>query len=147
MKNIVIYTDGACSGNPGIGGWGAIITQGKIEKEICGGEENTTNNRMELMAAICSLERLKEKCHVDLFTDSKYVQQGITQWIHGWLKNNWKTADKKPIKNQDLWMRLLTASQKHEVSWNWVKGHSGNLMNERVDTLARFYCEKSKVKS
>lgn len=136
-KTVTIYTDGACSGNPGPGGWGAVLLYGDHEKEMCGGEADTTNNRMELMAAIEALNSLKEQCSVALYTDSQYVKGGITEWITGWKKRGWKTAAKKPVKNQDLWQALDTATAKHEVSWHWVKGHAGDEMNERADTLAR----------
>ena len=134
---VVIYTDGACSGNPGPGGWGAILSFGGKEKELKGGERHTTNNRMELMAAISALETLKKPCRVDLYTDSQYVRNGISGWIHGWKKNGWKTADKKPVKNVDLWQRLDAALAQHEVKWHWVKGHAGHDLNERADELAR----------
>jgi ribonuclease HI len=134
---VVIYTDGACSGNPGPGGWGAILISGEHRKELSGGEAQTTNNRMELLAAISALEALKGSAHVDLHTDSKYVQDGIGKWIHGWKKNGWKTADRKPVKNVELWQRLDTARQRHEVEWHWVKGHAGHDENERADELAR----------
>lgn len=136
-KTVVIYTDGACSGNPGPGGWGAVLQYGKAEKELCGGEVDTTNNRMELMAAIASLNHLKEPCVVELFTDSQYVREGITSWIHGWKRNGWKTANKKPVKNADLWQALEAAIARHDVRWHWVKGHDGDPMNERADALAR----------
>lgn len=135
--DVVIYTDGACSGNPGPGGWGAILFWGEHVKEICGGEEATTNNRMELMAAIQALELLKRPCKVELHTDSQYVMQGITDWIRGWKARGWKTADKKPVKNDDLWRRLDEARLRHDVSWRWVKGHNGHEHNERADFLAR----------
>jgi ribonuclease HI len=134
---VVIHTDGACSGNPGPGGWGAILTSGVHRKELSGGEAVTTNNRMELMAAISALEALKGPSRVDLHTDSNYVKNGITAWIHGWKKNGWRTADKKPVKNVELWQRLEEARQRHEVHWHWVKGHSGHTENERADELAR----------
>ena len=134
--HVIIYTDGACSGNPGPGGWGAILSFGGTEKELKGGEPHTTNNRMELMAAISALEALKKPCTVDLHTDSKYVQDGISKWIHGWKRNSWKTADKKPVKNMDLWQRLEVAIKQHDVRWHWVKGHVGHEMNERADQLA-----------
>lgn len=137
MKQITIYTDGACSGNPGPGGWGAVLIYGEHEKEMCGGEADTTNNRMELMAAIMALESLKEKCSVALYTDSNYVRGGITEWIHGWKKKGWKTAAKKPVKNEDLWKRLDEARTQHDVEWHWVKGHAGDPLNERADALAR----------
>ena len=134
---VVIYTDGACSGNPGPGGWGAVLLSGPHRKEICGGELATTNNRMELMAAIQALESLKKPCKVEVHTDSKYVQQGIHEWIHGWKKRGWLTADKKPVKNADLWRRLDEARQGHDVQWRWVKGHAGHELNELADALAR----------
>ena len=136
-QRVVIHTDGACSGNPGPGGWGAILTFGDHEKELNGGEEHTTNNRMELMAAISALEALKRPCTVDLHTDSEYLKNGITGWIHGWKKNGWRTADKKPVKNVDLWRRLDVALKHHHVQWHWVRGHAGHAMNERADELAR----------
>lgn len=135
--HVIIHTDGACSGNPGPGGFGAILTFGDVEKEVSGGEAHTTNNRMELMAAITALEALKKSCTVDLHTDSKYVQQGISGWIHNWKRNGWRTADKKPVKNADLWQRLDAAIQQHNVRWHWVKGHAGHELNERADELAR----------
>ena len=134
---VEIFTDGACSGNPGPGGWGAILRSGGHEKELNGGEEHTTNNRMELMAAISALEALKKPSHVDLHTDSEYVKNGITKWIHGWKRNGWRTADKKPVKNVELWQRLELALEHHEVKWHWVKGHAGHPENERADQLAR----------
>jgi ribonuclease HI len=134
---VVIFTDGACSGNPGPGGWGAILKFGDHEKEISGGESHTTNNRMELMAAISALEALKRPCNVELHTDSQYVQQGISSWIKQWKKNGWRTADRKPVKNSDLWQRLDSAMGRHEVDWRWVRGHFGHEMNERADQLAR----------
>jgi ribonuclease HI len=138
MSNIVhIWTDGACSGNPGPGGWGAVLRYGEVEKELSGGEIATTNNRMELMVAIQALEALKRASHVKLHTDSKYVMDGVTKWIHGWKKNGWKTADKKPVKNEDLWKRLDAANARHTVEWKWVKGHSDDVMNNRADELAR----------
>jgi len=135
-KHVEIYTDGACSGNPGPGGWGAILVHGKVEKEISGGENPSTNNRMEMMAAISALELLKNSCRVDLYTDSQYVMKGITEWVPGWKKRGWKTADKKPVKNVDLWQRLEEAVARHEVKWHWVRGHDGHEMNERADQLA-----------
>jgi ribonuclease HI len=134
---VEIWTDGACSGNPGPGGWGAILRHGATEKELKGGEAESTNNRMELMAAIMALEALKRRCRVELHTDSQYLRGGVTGWIHGWKRNGWKTADKKPVKNVDLWTRLDDLAAKHEVEWRWVKGHAGDEMNERVDALAR----------
>jgi ribonuclease HI len=134
---VEIFTDGACSGNPGPGGWGTILRMGEKERELSGGDRATTNNRMELMAAIQGLETLKRPCHVRLFTDSTYVKDGVTKWIHGWKKNGWKTADKKPVKNAELWQRLDAALGTHKVSWHWVKGHAGHDDNERADELAR----------
>ena len=136
MKQIIIYTDGACRGNPGPGGWGALIKFGNVEKEIFGGQNNTTNNQMELSAAIESLATLKESCNVKLFTDSKYVMDGTTQWIKNWKKNNWKTATKKDVKNKELWQKLDELISYHQVQWHWVKGHSGDLGNESADLLA-----------
>jgi len=133
---VKIYTDGACKGNPGVGGWGALLETGGKEKELFGGERLTTNNRMELTAVIRALEALKRRCHVQLHTDSKYVQQGITEWIHNWKKRGWRTADKKPVKNDDLWKALDELAQKHDVEWLWVKGHAGHNGNERADALA-----------
>jgi ribonuclease HI len=137
LPHVVIHTDGACSGNPGPGGWGAILTFGDREKELKGGEAHTTNNRMELMGAIAALEALNRPCRVDLYTDSQYLRGGITGWIHGWKKNGWRTADKQPVKNVDLWQRLDAALKRHEVQWHWVRGHAGHAMNERADRLAR----------
>jgi ribonuclease HI len=134
---IVIYTDGACSGNPGPGGWGAILISGQHRKEISGGEKMTTNNRMELMAAIAALEALKGPSRVDLHTDSQYVKNGISQWIHGWKRRGWKTADRSPVKNAELWQRLDQARLRHDVHWHWVRGHAGEAENERADALAR----------
>ena len=134
---VVIYTDGACSGNPGPGGWGAVLIASHKERDICGGEPATTNNRMELTAAIEALEALTKPCTVDLHTDSQYLRQGITQWIQGWKVRGWRTADRSPVKNEDLWRRLDAARNRHEVRWHWVKGHSGHPLNERADALAR----------
>ena len=136
MSHVIIHTDGACKGNPGPGGWGAILQSGPHEKELWGGEAETTNNRMELTAAIMALDALKQASDVDLFTDSKYVMQGITEWIGGWKARGWKTADKKPVKNEDLWRRLDEARRRHRVKWHWVKGHAGHELNERADALA-----------
>ena len=137
-QNIVeIFTDGACSGNPGPGGWGAILRWNGTEKELKGGDSDTTNNRMELMAAIQALESLTRPVKANLYTDSTYVQKGITEWIHSWKKYGWKTASKKPVKNEDLWRRLDEAVTRHDVSWHWVKGHAGHPENERADELAR----------
>jgi ribonuclease HI len=133
---VVIYTVGACSGNPGPGGWGALLISGGHRKDLCGGEPDTTNNRMELMAAIQALEALTKPCKVELHTDSTYVMKGISEWIHGWKKRGWKTADKKPVKNEDLWRRLDQARLRHEVDWRWVKGHAGHELNEHADALA-----------
>jgi ribonuclease HI len=133
---VVIYTDGACKGNPGRGGWGAWLKFGEQEKELWGGEALTTNNRMELTAPIEALASLKRSCHVVLYTDSEYVRNGISTWIHGWKQRGWKTADNKPVKNIDLWQRLDQLSQQHDVSWRWVKGHAGDPGNERADALA-----------
>ena len=142
MKNIIIYTDGACSGNPGKGGWAALLKFGDIEKEISGGENETTNNRMELNAAIQALKILKEPCSVEIFTDSTYVKDGITKWIETWQKNNWKNSSKKPVKNKELWEQLLKESHRHIIKWHWVEGHAGHELNERVDKLARAECKK-----
>ncbi len=133
---VTIYTDGACKGNPGPGGWGAILFYGDKKKEICGGEAGTTNNRMELMAAIQALELLNRPCKVELHTDSQYVMKGIQEWIRGWKARGWKTADKSPVKNDDLWKRLDAARERHDVDWRWVKGHAGHPLNERADALA-----------
>ncbi len=136
-ERVQLYTDGACSGNPGPGGWGVLMLWNDHEKELCEGEFNTTNNRMELMAAIMGLEALKRGTAADLYTDSTYVRDGITKWIHNWKKNGWRTSAKKPVKNEDLWKRLDTALAPHDVEWHWVKGHAGNPENERADELAR----------
>lgn len=137
MKQIEMFTDGACSGNPGPGGWGAILRFGDKVKELSGGEADTTNNRMELMAAIEGLNALKEPCVIDLYTDSNYVRDGISGWIHGWKRNGWKTASKQPVKNVELWQALDEATQRHKITWHWVKGHAGHPENERADELAR----------
>ena len=134
---VVIHTDGACSGNPGPGGWGAILDYNGHRKELKGGEALTTNNRMELQAAISALESLKRPCAVEMHVDSQYVKDGISKWIHGWKRNGWKTADKKPVKNVELWQALDGAIQRHKISWHWVKGHDGHPENERADELAR----------
>lgn len=136
MKHIEIFTDGACRGNPGPGGWGAILRFGVHEKELRGSEAETTNNRMELMAAIAALSALTEPCSVALTTDSQYLRQGVTQWLAGWKRNGWKTASKQPVKNQDLWQQIDSLSQRHQIEWLWVKGHSGHDENERCDQLA-----------
>ena len=137
QSTVTIYTDGACSGNPGPGGWGAILLSGSHRKEIKGGEARTTNNRMELLAAISALDSLKSPCSVDLHTDSNYVRGGITSWIERWKRNGWRTANRKPVKNEDLWRRLDAARTRHQVRWHWVKGHAGDPENERADELAR----------
>jgi ribonuclease HI len=136
-NTVIVHTDGACSGNPGPGGWGVILEYNGTRKELSGGEADTTNNRMELMGAISALESLKRPCTVEMHVDSNYVKDGITKWIHGWKKNGWKTADKKPVKNAELWQRLDAALGKHKISWHWVKGHAGHDDNERADELAR----------
>ena len=136
LPRVAIFTDGACKGNPGPGGWGAILRFGGQEKELNGAETLTTNNRMELQAAISALKALTKPCSVDLTTDSVYVRDGITKWVHGWQKNGWKTADRKPVKNDDLWQALLAAARPHQVRWHWVKGHAGHAENERADELA-----------
>ena len=136
-ERVAIWTDGACSGNPGPGGWGAILRFGDVVKEASGGDPATTNNRMELMAAIQALDLLKRPCAIDLYTDSNYVRGGITGWLAGWKRNGWRTADKKPVKNIELWQRLDEAANRHQVVWHWVKGHAGHPMNERADELAR----------
>jgi len=136
VTEVEIFTDGACKGNPGPGGWGAVIRSGGREKELSGGENPTTNNRMELLAAIRSLQALKRPCRVILTTDSNYVRDGITKWIHGWQKNGWKTADRKPVKNAELWQDLIEAARPHRIDWRWVKGHAGHPENERADRLA-----------
>lgn len=143
-ESIEIFTDGACSGNPGPGGWGALLRFKGTEKELCGGEAGTTNNRMEMLAAIMALEALKRPSLVDLHTDSTYLRDGITKWIHGWKRNGWKTAAKKPVKNVDLWQRLEQALDPHEVRWHWVKGHAGHPENERADELARAGLEQAR---
>jgi ribonuclease HI len=134
---VIIHTDGACSGNPGPGGWGAILQWGNRKRELKGGEPYTTNNRMELMAAIMALETLKRPCDVELYTDSQYLRQGIMDWIAAWKRNGWRTADRKPVKNADLWQRLDAAVARHAVRWHWVRGHAGHDLNERADELAR----------
>lgn len=139
---VELFTDGACSGNPGPGGWGAILRMGSTERELSGGDAATTNNRMELMAAIIGLEALKRPCVVHLHTDSRYVLDGASKWIRGWKKNGWRTADKKAVKNVDLWQRLDAAAQPHQVHWAWVKGHSGHIENDRADALARGEIDK-----
>jgi len=137
MKEVVVYTDGACSGNPGPGGWGAWLISGKHCKELTGGKAETTNNQMELMAAIEGLKSLKGPCHVTLYTDSVYVKDGITKWIHNWKKNGWRTANRKPVKNAELWQALDVEVESHTITWKWVKGHNGDPGNEKADELAR----------
>jgi ribonuclease HI len=136
LPEVEIFTDGACRGNPGPGGWAALLRTGGKEREISGGETPTTNNRMELMAAIAGLNALKRPCRVRLFTDSVYVRDGITKWIHGWRRNGWRTSDRKPVKNAELWQQLIDAAAPHRIDWQWVKGHSGHPDNDRVDALA-----------
>jgi len=136
------FTDGACSGNPGPGGWGVLLRTGKNEKELSGGDADTTNQRMELKAAVEALKALNKPCHITIHSDSKYVVQGMSEWIHGWKKNAWRNANKKPVANQDLWQELDQASKKHEVKWEWVKGHAGHPENERADDLARLAVPK-----
>ena len=136
-RRVAIWTDGACSGNPGPGGWGAVLTFDGHKKDLCGGEKLTTNNRMELMAAIMALEALSRPCAIDLHTDSQYLRGGVMGWIAGWKRNGWRTADKKPVKNVELWQRLEAAAERHDVVYHWVKGHAGDVMNERADELAR----------
>ncbi|MCW4151924.1 ribonuclease HI [Halomonas sp. 18H] len=136
MNDVTIYTDGACRGNPGPGGWGAVLISGGHEKVLKGAETSTTNNRMELLAAIMALRALKRPCQVALWTDSEYVRRGMTEWIQGWIKRDWKTASRKPVKNAELWRDLLEQSRRHNVEWHWVKGHSGHPGNERADALA-----------
>ena len=142
LPDVDIFTDGACRGNPGPGGWGALLRIGTKERELSGGEPLTTNNRMELTAAIKGLEALKRPCRVQLYTDSNYVRDGITKWIHGWRRNGWKTSDKKPVKNAELWQALVDASAPHRIDWHWVKGHAGHPENERADALACAEAEK-----
>lgn len=137
MKRVTMYTDGACSGNPGPGGWGVILMFGDRRKELFGGERETTNNRMEMMAVIAGAEALRQRCVLDIYTDSVYVMKGMTEWLDGWKKRGWRTASRQPVKNVDLWQRLEKALARHEVNWNWVKGHSGDAGNERADELAR----------
>lgn len=136
MKSVQIYTDGACKGNPGVGGWGALLRYGKVEKELFGGASLTTNNRMELLAVIEALKVLTTRCYVDVYTDSQYVQKGVSEWLANWKKNNWKTSARKPVKNDDLWKQLDALLPNHELSWHWVKGHAGHVDNERADDLA-----------
>jgi ribonuclease HI len=144
LPHIEIHTDGACSGNPGPGGWGALLRYGQTEKELSGGEKLTTNNRMELLAAIEAIESLNKPCRIDLYTDSQYVQKGISEWLQNWIKRGWKNSKGEPVKNQDLWQRLSVATKSHQIEWHWVKGHSGHPENERVDNLARLATDKYK---
>ncbi len=141
MSTVEIYADGACKGNPGVGGWGVLMRFGGTERELFGGEANTTNNRMELMAVIEALGALKRECAAVVYTDSSYVQKGISEWIHGWKRNGWKTADKKPVKNADLWLKLDGLAAQHRIDWRWVKGHAGHPDNERADALANLGVE------
>jgi ribonuclease HI len=136
LSRVEIYTDGACRGNPGAGGWGAVLRYRGRERELHGGERDTTNNRMELLAAIRALEALQRRCRVALYTDSQYVREGITTWLAEWKKRDWRTADRKPVKNQDLWQQLEAAASRHDVEWHWVRGHAGHPENERADRLA-----------
>ncbi len=145
MKEVVIYTDGACRGNPGPGGWGALLMHGEVRKELRGAAEETTNNRMELTAAIEALKALKSPCRVTLWTDSQYVRKGISEWIDNWIKRGWRTASKAPVKNADLWQDLLAAAKQHDIDWRWVKGHSGDAGNERVDALANQAIDEMKA--
>ena len=145
LKKVIIYTDGACRGNPGNGGWGAILNYQDQTKEIKGFASNTTNNIMELTAVIKAIELLKEPCQITVFTDSKYVQNGISTWIHGWKKNGWKTSNKKSVKNKNLWLALDNQAAKHNISWEWVKGHSGHPLNERADELANQAIDEGKI--
>ena len=147
MKEIVAYTDGACRGNPGPGGWGVVLKFNGQVKELCGGQHATTNNRMEMTAAIRALESLKERCRVALYTDSVYVKSGITEWLPNWERRGWRTANRKPVKNQDLWQTLSSLSDQHDVSWHWVKGHAGHPDNERADLLANKGLESATSRS
>jgi ribonuclease HI len=145
LPQVEIFTDGACRGNPGPGGWAALLRTGDKEREISGGEKLTTNNRMELLAAIEALNALKRPCNVQIHTDSSYVRDGIMKWIHGWQRNGWRTADRKPVKNAELWQQLLDAESRHRVEWHWVKGHSGHPENDRVDAIACAEADKQKI--
>ncbi len=145
MKQVEIFTDGACKGNPGPGGWGVLLRMGSHEKELSGNEAETTNNRMEMLAVIRGLEALKEPCAVALYSDSKYVLDGITKWVAGWIRRGWKTAAKKPVANADLWRDLIAASERHRVEWHWVKGHAGHPENERADALASAAAEAARA--
>jgi ribonuclease HI len=143
MKEVAAFTDGACRGNPGPGGWGVVLRFGSRDKELCGGDPQTTNNRMEITAAIRALESLRERCRVQVFTDSVYLKNGITEWLPNWRRRGWRTADRKPVKNQDLWEALAALTERHEVSWHWVKGHAGHPENERADALANCGLEQA----
>jgi ribonuclease HI len=143
MKEVAAFTDGACRGNPGPGGWGAVLRFGSREKELCGGDAQTTNNRMEMTAAIRALESLRERCRVQVYTDSVYLKNGITEWLPNWRRRGWRTADRKPVKNQDLWEALAALTERHDVSWHWVKGHAGHPENERADALANLGLEQA----
>jgi len=143
MKEVAAFTDGACRGNPGPGGWGAVLRFGSREKELCGGDPQTTNNRMEMTAAIRALESLRERCRVQVYTDSVYLKNGITEWLPNWRRRGWRTADRKPVKNQDLWEALAALTERHDVSWHWVKGHAGHPENERADALANLGLEQA----
>jgi ribonuclease HI len=143
MREVAAFTDGACRGNPGPGGWGAVLRFGSLEKELCGGEPQTTNNRMEMTAAIRALESLRERCRVQVYTDSVYLKNGITEWLPNWRRRGWRTADRKPVKNQDLWEALAALTERHDVSWHWVKGHAGHPENERADALANLGLEQA----
>lgn len=144
---VEIFTDGACSGNPGPGGWGAILRHGEHVRELCGGEPGTTNNRMEMLAVIEALQSLKRPVRARVYTDSQYVQKGISEWIHGWKRRGWKTADKQPVKNEDLWRRLDALAAEHSLEWHWVRGHAGHVENERADALARQGLENARGNS
>lgn len=144
MKEVTIYSDGACEGNPGPGGWAAVLIYGESKREVSGGEPATTNNRMEMTAAIEALTKLNQGCKINFYTDSQYLRQGITEWVQGWKRRGWKTKDKKPVRNEDLWRALDAAAKEHSVTWHWVKGHSGNTYNERCDVLAVYEIQKVK---
>ena len=145
LPRVELFTDGACRGNPGPGGWAALLRMGDKERELVGGDPLTTNNRMELLAAIEGLKALNRPCRVEVHTDSQYVRDGITRWVHGWLRNGWRTADRKPVKNAELWQALLDATQRHRIDWHWVKGHSGHSENDRVDALACAEADRQKT--
>lgn len=147
LKKVELYTDGACKGNPGVGGWGTLMRYGQVEKELFGGELLTTNNRMELKAVIEGIKALKKRCQVEVYTDSVYVQKGVTEWLTNWKARGWKTADKKPVKNDDLWKELDALLPQQELSWHWVKGHAGHVDNERADALANRGVEQIKAES